>query len=49
MVAPAGKLTSDMATLTLAIALMLTAISVLLTSILASRYGINDESVFFED
>jgi hypothetical protein len=38
-----------MATLTLVIALMLTAGSVLLTSVLASRYGISNESVFFED
>jgi hypothetical protein len=38
-----------MATLTLVIALMLTAASVFLTSVLASRYGINDESFFLED
>jgi hypothetical protein len=38
-----------MTTLTLIGALMLTAVSVLLTSILASRYGINDDSFFFED
>jgi hypothetical protein len=38
-----------MATLTLVIALMLTVGSVFLTSVLASRYGINDESAFFED
>jgi hypothetical protein len=36
-----------MTTLTLVIALMLTAGSIFLTSVLASRYGINDESVFF--
>ena len=35
-----------MTTLTLIIALMLTAGSVLLTSVLASRYGINDENSF---
>jgi hypothetical protein len=38
-----------MATLTLIIALMLTAGSVFLTSVLATRYGINDESIFLED
>jgi hypothetical protein len=38
-----------MATFTLVIALMLAAGSVFLTSILASRYGINDENGFFED
>jgi hypothetical protein len=38
-----------MATLTLVIALTLTAGSVFLTSVLASRYGINDESFFLED
>jgi hypothetical protein len=38
-----------MTTLTLIIALILTAGSVLLTSVLASRYGINDETLFFED
>jgi hypothetical protein len=38
-----------MATLTLVIALVLTAGSVFLTSVLASRYGVNDESVFFKD
>jgi hypothetical protein len=38
-----------MATLTLVIALMLTAGSVFLTSVLASRYGINDEGFFLED
>jgi hypothetical protein len=38
-----------MATLTLVIALMLTAASVLLTNVLASRYGINDESFFSEE
>jgi hypothetical protein len=38
-----------MATLTLVVALMLAAGSVILTSVLASRYGINDESFFLED
>jgi hypothetical protein len=38
-----------MATLTLIVALMLAAGSVILTSFLASRYAINDESFFFED
>jgi hypothetical protein len=37
-----------MATLTLVLALVLTAASVLLTSALASRYGINDESFFLK-
>jgi TRAP-type C4-dicarboxylate transport system permease small subunit len=38
-----------MTTLTLVLALILTAGIVLLTSAVASRYGINDESFFFED
>jgi hypothetical protein len=38
-----------MATLTLVIALMLAAGSVFLTSVLASRHGMNDESLFLED
>jgi hypothetical protein len=38
-----------MTTLTLLLMLTLTAGSVLLTSVLASRYGINDETFFFED
>jgi hypothetical protein len=36
----------DMATLTLILALMLTIGSVFMTGVLASRYGINDESFF---
>jgi hypothetical protein len=38
-----------MATLTLVIAIMLTAGSIFLASVLASRYGINDESFFPEE
>jgi hypothetical protein len=38
-----------MATLTLVIAIMLTTGSVFLISVIASRYGINDESFFLED
>jgi len=38
-----------MATLTLILALMLTIGSVFMTGVLASRYGINDESFFGED